>query len=122
MSLLSSISNLFEHGGGNPAINHISADEFHKKLESDKSLFLLDVREPHELKSPIGHLRGSKNIPMGDLKASVPKIMKHKDDEVAVICHSGMRARTAAKILQAAGFTRIIVLDGGMAAYRKHGY
>lgn len=121
MSLVSSLSNIFNTGGGSN-IKHISPKDFHTLLENKEPLFLLDVREPEELVSSLGKIKGAQNYPVGSLTSNIDKLKKNKNEHIIVICKSGMRAKTAAKLLDSSGFTNISILDGGMMMYRKMGY
>ena len=41
----------------------------------------------------------------------------NKVDEIVVICHHGVRSYHAAKFLESRGFTNVINLSGGVAAW-----
>lgn len=61
---------------------------------------ILDVRNPGEFKS--GHIKGSKNIPLQELRG---KLKGFKKDQVIITCcASGMRSGSAKSILKSAGF------------------
>lgn len=61
---------------------------------------VVDVRSPQEFQS--GHAKGSKNIPLQNIKA---KAKQFKGKEVIVVCKSGMRASQAKSILTQNGVT-----------------
>ncbi len=67
---------------------------------------IIDVRSKGEFAG--GHIKGSINVPLDNLKAYIPKIKK--DKPVIVCCASGMRSASAKGMLQAAG---IEVYNGG---------
>jgi len=79
---------------------------------------LLDVREPEELNSPVGHIDGVINIPVGRLSQRLDEVEEFRNSEIVIVCRSGSRATTAAQILVSEGFTDVKVLKGGMVAYR----
>ena len=68
---------------------------------------IIHVRTPGEFSS--GHIHGSVNIPLGDLKEQLKKIKK--DKPVITCCASGMRSANAKSILLAHGFSE--VYNGG---------
>jgi len=76
---------------------------------------LIDVREPHELKGPLGAIEGVENVPLltllsraGTLDKSVP---------LALICRSGRRSAQAARALTDAGIETVASVEGGMIAW-----
>ncbi len=69
---------------------------------------ILDVRSPGEFKG--GHIKGSKNIPLNSLPASLKKL-KNKEQPIITCCASGMRSASAKSILQSNGYTN--VYNGG---------
>ena len=79
---------------------------------------MIDVREGSELTGPLGHLQGIKHIPLGQLISNLEKLSNLKDQEIIIVCRSGARAHTAAQIMQKKEFTKVLVLEGGMKAWR----
>lgn len=100
----------------------ISIQELQHRLKDDlvKNPLLVDVREAHELKGPLGHISGVKHIPITKIAAKISEL--NKEDETIIVCRSGARAYTAAQILKQAGFENVFVLNGGMIAWRKAGF
>lgn len=79
------------------------------KLETliEEGAFLVDVRNPDEFS--LGHVKGSVNIPLGELPN---RLAKFKDqNQIVVFCRSGMRSAQAKLILEQKGFTNVI--NGG---------
>ncbi len=87
-------------------------------LQSSGAL-LIDVREAAEYAA--GHAPGSTLIPLGQLQQRLPEIAGHKNQPVAVICRSGSRSAKAVKILEQAGFSAVVNVEGGMNAWQKAG-
>lgn len=75
---------------------------------------LIDVREPNEWRA--GHIAGAIHIPLGKLETSIKRIPAN--NEVLVICQSGMRSRRAVSVLRAAGVEAKDV-KGGMNAWNR---
>ena len=71
---------------------------------------LIDVREPHEW--DIAHIPGARLIPLGSFPAAIPSLDRTRD--IVVQCRSGARSGNAVRQLQAAGFTRVKNLAGGI--------
>lgn len=73
----------------------------------------VDVREPDEFEA--GHLRGAINRPLSALRAAAPTL---PDAPAYVLyCSHGVRSRTAAAILGAAGVRGVRHLEGGLARW-----
>lgn len=80
---------------------------------------ILDVREPAEFST--GHLPDAKNIPLGQLADKLGELDKMKSKSIVVVCESGARSASAARILTKAGFEDVVNLDGGLVAWRHQG-
>ncbi|WP_413452729.1 rhodanese-like domain-containing protein [Georgenia phoenicis] len=77
---------------------------------------LVDVRENHEWKA--GHAPQAIHVPLGRIDSAPRRLSA--DSPVLVVCASGMRSRSGAKKLRAAGFDAASV-SGGMAAWEQAG-
>jgi rhodanese-related sulfurtransferase len=95
----------------------LSATELSQQLTSSSPPRLLDVREPHEFVSDLGHVAGSELIPLGTVASNVSKFAGEQR-EIVVICRSGMRAGQAADFLAKQGL-KTRVLTGGMLAWNE---
>ncbi len=82
-------------------------------LQSGAKPTLLDVREEWEW--TICHLPGAVCVSLRELSARVNEL--DKADEIVVICHHGVRSYHAAMFLESQGFTKVINLAGGVAAW-----
>ena len=80
---------------------------------------ILDVREPAEFAA--GHMRDSKNIPLGELPNRIGELEKSKTKPVIVVCQTGTRSAKAEAQLKKAGFAEVSCLDGGIAAWQAQG-
>ncbi len=96
-----------------PAVPTLTPTEVQEKLKNGKRPFVLDVREPHEMRD--GYIAGAKLIPLGQLSVRMKELPK--DREIVVVCRSGSRSASATKLLIAAGYTAIN-MKGGMLAWQ----
>jgi sulfur dioxygenase len=104
----------------NADIMYVSADELYKMLVTgEDETILLDVREKYELNDELGHIKEILHIPLGSLQRNIDEFLKDKNKKIAVICRSGARSITAAKILLGLGFNNVSVLDGGMISWKN---
>jgi sulfur dioxygenase len=88
-------------------------------VEHRRDVRLIDVREPPEFDGELGHIEGAELLPLGDLRAVLAPW--NRDASLVLVCRSGARSAQAALILEAAGFTRVANLAGGMIAWRGAG-
>ena len=95
-------------------IPQISVEELKRKLDAGEDVFVLDVREPHEV--PIANI-GAPLIPLGQLEQRIGELAAYKDREVVIHCRSGARSQKAAIILKNAGFKQPENLTGGILAW-----
>jgi rhodanese-related sulfurtransferase len=82
-------------------------------------LRMIDVRTPAEFGS--GHISGSYNVPLPDLREHRRELTTAAAGPVVLICQSGRRADTASARLLDAGLDEVRVLDGGVLAWEASG-
>lgn len=90
----------------------ISQAELMQRIEAGHEQLILDVRSPEEYKG--GHIPGAINIPHDQLGSRLAVIGSHRNKEVVLYCRSGRRVAIAADILQSAGFSKLLHLEGDM--------
>jgi rhodanese-related sulfurtransferase len=93
-------------------VKNISTQELKTELKDKKKQFI-DVRTQGEFNRY--HIPGFKNIPLHQLSQKTDKLSK--DNEVVVICQSGMRSQKASKILVKSGFSKVTNVKGGVSAW-----
>jgi adenylyltransferase/sulfurtransferase len=91
------------------AMPEITPAELAERLRAG-DVELIDVREPREW--DIARIPGARLIPLGDFPAAIPSLDRTHD--IVVHCRSGIRSGKAVRQLQAAGFTRVKNLAGGI--------
>jgi sulfur-carrier protein adenylyltransferase/sulfurtransferase len=104
--------------GARPARGHegaatINVHELKRKMESNGSFRIVDVREEFEYE--IAKIEGSKLIPLGELPARLHEL--EGAEEIILLCKSGTRSAHGAQLLRAAGFVRAYSLEGGIDAW-----
>ena len=80
---------------------------------------IVDVRDAAAFGE--GHLPDARNIPLAELAKRSSELDKLKNRTAVVVCQKGTRAYGAAKILEKAGFADVVVLDGGIEAWKTQG-
>jgi rhodanese-related sulfurtransferase len=76
---------------------------------------LLDVREPWEAR--ICRIEGARLLPMRHIPSALSELNPRR--ETVLICHHGIRSRQVALFLEHQGFTNVINLEGGLAAWSR---
>ena len=91
----------------------ITSTELHDRLASDTPLWILDVRTPAEFETT--HIDGSYNVPLDVLKDHGSEVAEQLDQghDVVLVCRSGQRAYSAARLLSQEEFDTSVV-SGGM--------
>lgn len=97
-----------------------------KGLVGDPNVVFLDVREPPELANT-GRIPGSVHVPRGllefqaDPTSPMYKAELDQSKKIVVNCASGGRSTLACKTLMEMGYTDVVNLVGGMAAWIESG-
>jgi rhodanese-related sulfurtransferase len=89
----------------------IHALDLHKKMQTGKRPFVLDVRQPEEFRS--GHIIGAKLIPLGELRRRMNEVPTGR--EIICICATGHRSVPAVRQLTKAGYIASSMKNGMIA-------
>ncbi len=80
-------------------------------------VFILDVRNLAEFDGELGHLEGSKLIPLDELRDRLGEVPK--DRPVVAVCQSGKRSAMATEILLKAGYDEVANVPGGLIQWSR---
>jgi phage shock protein E len=105
--------------GGEPEVTSVNAATLSERLDSADAPVILDVRTLEEYSS--GHVPGAINVPYDQVADRVEEFAAFRDADVVVYCQSGKRASMAAADLKAAGFSRVLDLEGHMQGWKEQG-
>jgi len=104
-------------------IPEIDVHELARKLRTDESFVLLDVREAWELNYALIDDSRLKVAPMSRLSqlgvGALPDEVQKKDVEILVMCHHGVRSANVTEWLLAQGWTNVYSVMGGIADYSQ---
>ncbi len=95
--------------------DEITAPELDERLQRDRSLLLVDVREPREW--DLCHLEGAILVPLATIEEALAEMPR--DRPVVLYCHTGIRSMTALQLLRDRGFTQVQSLAGGIDAWAR---
>jgi rhodanese-related sulfurtransferase len=97
-------------------VKHISVAQLSQWLGDDsRPLVLLDVREQWEIN--VCKMGQAIVIPMGQISARADELKTQ--DEIAIICHHGIRSQRVGQYLESRGFENILNVSGGINAWAK---
>lgn len=88
-----------------------------RKLLSQRSVKLVDVREPGEYAG--GYIPSAVNIPLSTLPNVLPQAVPEKQTPLVFYCMSGMRGGKAAEWAQQAGYSDVHSYKGSWSEYSK---
>jgi hydroxyacylglutathione hydrolase len=118
IALLISIS--IQCGGGRESFD-IDVDEARIMMGNDSSPTVIDVRTPEEYVGELGHIAGSRLIPIDVFTDSIEALSYLKDSTIIVVCKVGYRSGKAVLQLLDNDFNKAYNLYGGMEAWNEAG-
>ncbi len=80
--------------------------------QQSKDFLLLDVRQPGEFET--ASIDGAVLIPLGELGARLAELEPHRDRQIVVYCHHGVRSMRAVMGLRQNGFEKAQSMAGGI--------
>ncbi len=87
--------------------------------DENGSVLVVDVREMDEYLGDMGHIRGSVNIPLGDLPKHLGELKGH--EKIAFVCNTGDRSYFACRYLMDNGIGQVMHLKGGIVQWHLSG-
>ncbi len=101
--------------GGTKQLDEITPQELKALLDGRERPLILDVRNPEEI--AICRIAGSTVIPLPELSNRLGELDRSR--AIVVHCKSGVRSAKAIALLQAAGFSHLRNLEGGILGWIK---
>jgi rhodanese-related sulfurtransferase len=101
-----------------PGVNMITAEELKTKIANNEQVTVIDVRSSEGFANSTTTLKGSIHFKLRKLKsrlnfAPLKDLPRNREIVTYCACPNDESSIAAAQILQAAGFTRVRVLQGG---------
>jgi rhodanese-related sulfurtransferase len=94
-------------------MKNLTVQESYDQRQANRSIPFIDVRTPAEYGS--AHAEGASNHPMESI--DLKNFSFSKSEEVHVICQSGGRSMKVCQKLEAAGFEKVVNVEGGTSAW-----
>lgn len=95
---------------------NVNVDEAYERYKAGE--LILDVRTLEEWEDY--HIPGTTLIPLDELKDRVDEVPR--DQNVVVVCRTGIRSQEGRDILLEAGFTKVTSMNAGVSNWRAAGY
>ncbi len=105
--------------GAQAAAPSVSLETTREALGKPTTL-VIDIREPNEQTG--GVAKGALLIPMGQLEGRLAGITNAKTQPIILICATQNRSAKVADKLQAAGYTNVSYVQGGMKQWSAQGW
>lgn len=86
------------------------------QLINRQKAVVVDVCEASEFAA--GHVTGAKNVPLSELAARLPGVVKNKTVPLIMVCASGARSSRAVAIAKKLGYEQAQSLGGGLKAWK----
>jgi rhodanese-related sulfurtransferase len=97
-------------------VGEISVQELKARRARGENPLVIDVREDWELQ--LARIPDVVHVPMNQIPARLADFSPQT--ETNVMCHAGGRSMRVAQFLANQGFTKVLNLSGGIAAWSDH--
>ena len=103
------------------AVRMLSAAGLKQRVDKGEDILVIDVRSSDEYVGDLGHIAGSRNIPIEDLLRRLDELKAYQQHPMVIVCRTDRRSMKAAQMLTKAGFSDVAVLRGGMVQWNRNG-
>jgi adenylyltransferase/sulfurtransferase len=97
-----------------------TAQETAERLRGAQRPAVIDVRERDEYEQ--GYIPGAIHVPRGNLETRIERAVLDRATPIVIYCASGVRSVYAAKTLGEMGYTDVVSMSGGFAAWKENGH
>src|SRR5829696_3554190 len=106
------------HAQTPPAVDTITAEELKAKIAGNQPVMIIDVRSPAGYAASTNTIKGAIHFKVRRIKsrlkyAPLKDVPKDREIVTYCACPNDQSSITAAQVLQASGFKRVRVLQGG---------
>lgn len=100
-------------------VETVSPERARAMIESGGAI-VVDVRDPKKFAD--GHIKGAMNAEYHPKTFAGDTERIDRKAAIILYCDTGLKTKKAAGELERRGFSRVYVIDGGMAAWKKAGF
>lgn len=101
-------------------IQEQNVEEVQARLGQQDEMVLVDVREDREWVT--AHVDGAIHIGKGVLERDIEDAVPALHTPIVLYCGGGARSALAAESLQRMGYTHVVSMSGGFAAWKSAGF
>ena len=101
------------------SMNYLDVNKLERLLKEDSSVMLIDARSAEEYDE--GHVPGAINVGIVELAEFAESRGNASEGLVVTMCGSAGRGEKAAEILLSRGVGNVLVLQGGLKAWKDAG-
>src|SRR5687767_5595236 len=91
-------------------------------LLDTRQLVVFDFRPNSEYWGPNGHIAGALSVPLDAIETKLPELLPYQNNTILVYGEDKDEGERGARILAAAGFKNVVVIDGGIRDWIGGGY
>ena len=91
-------------------------------LLDNRQLVVFDFRPNSEYWGPSGHIAGAISTPLDGIEMKLPELLPYQNTTVLAYGETNEDGERGARILAAAGFRNVVVIDGGIQKWLDDGY
>ncbi len=100
-------------------VRECTVDDVKARVAAGEKFVLVDVREDGEYAA--GHAAGAVHLGKGVIERDIEAKVPDPNTPLVLYCGGGFRSALAADALQKMGYTNVISMDGGWAAWVRAG-
>lgn len=94
----------------------------HEMILDSPSIVILDFRPVDEYRGPAGHLAGAISVPLEGIEERLPELVPYTNTTILVYAGTVDDAERGARLLIAAGFRGVVLIQGGIDRWIELGY
>lgn len=91
-------------------------------LLDSRQLVVFDFRPNSEYWGPDGHIAGALSAPLDTIELRLPELLPYQNNTILVYGADQEESERGARILAAAGFRNVVMIQGGLRAWLEGGY
>jgi rhodanese-related sulfurtransferase len=94
----------------------------HEMIVDNEQVVILDFRPEDQYHQPPGHIAGAISVPLDTIETRLPELIPYSRTTVIVYGSTRADSEKGARILGAAGFRNVVVMQGGLQRWIDLGY